>query len=118
MAAWISRQVCAYSHAPWLALVERLRLARVDLAEVTPPGALVTADEERGLAVLPALEDVRAARLLAHRVQALAVDQVLQLGVRRSRTQPGLDPRRLALDRDLGVTGLKAEHSPALRCEY
>src|SRR5580704_6086693 len=30
----------------WLARVERQRLARVDLAEVTPPGALVATDEE------------------------------------------------------------------------
>ena len=57
--------------------VEVGRLAGVDLAEVAAPGALVAADEEGGLAVLPALVDVGAAGLLADRVQALAADQRL-----------------------------------------
>ncbi len=56
-------------------------LPAVDLAEVAAPGALVAADEEGRLAVLPALEDVRAARLLADRVQALALHQGGQLAV-------------------------------------
>ena len=51
-------------------------LARVDLAEVAAPGALVAADEEGRLAVFPALVDVRAAGLFADRVQALAADQL------------------------------------------
>src|SRR6185369_5879673 len=38
--------------------VELGRLAGVDLAEVTPPGALIAADEEGGLPVLPAFIDV------------------------------------------------------------
>ena len=101
-----------------LALVKRQRLARVDLAEVTPPGALVAADQEGRLAVLPAFEDVRAAGLLAHRVQAFAADERFQFGVGRSGAQPGLDPRRLPLDRDLAVAGLEAEHAPAFGCEY
>ena len=45
-------------------------LAGVDLAEVAAPRALLAADEEGGLAVFPALVDVGAAGLLAHRVQA------------------------------------------------
>ena len=59
-----------------LARVEAGRLAGVDLAEVAAPGAYLAADQEGGLAVLPTLEDVRAARLLADRVQALALDQL------------------------------------------
>src|SRR5699024_10229806 len=43
------------------------RLAGGDVAEVAAPGAGVTADEEGRLAILPALEDVGAAGLLAHR---------------------------------------------------
>src|SRR5205085_3516972 len=78
-----------------LAGIERGRLAGVDLAEVTPPGALVAADEERCLAVFPALEDVRASGRFADRVQLLAADQVLERGVLRPRAQPRLDPRRL-----------------------
>ena len=50
-------------------------LARVDLAEVAAARALAAADEERRLAVLPALVDVRAAGLLAHGVQLLVGDE-------------------------------------------
>src|SRR5699024_1954494 len=46
------------------------RLAGGDVAEVAAPGARVAADEEGRLAILPALEDVGATGLLAHRVQA------------------------------------------------
>ena len=56
-----------------LVAVEGRGLAGVDLAEVAAAGALLAADEERGLAVLPALVDVGAAGLLAHRVQALGL---------------------------------------------
>ncbi|GAA3305919.1 hypothetical protein GCM10020295_60870 [Streptomyces cinereospinus] len=72
-----------------LVAVERLGPAGVDLAEVAAPGALVAADEEGGLAVLPALVDVRAAGLLADRVQALALHEVLHLGVLGARFSPG-----------------------------
>src|SRR5262249_16807711 len=67
-----------------LASVQRLRLAGRDLAEVTPAGALVAADQERRLAVLPAFEDVGTARFLTDGVQALAADQVLQRGIFRT----------------------------------
>ena len=88
-----------------LVAVEVLGAAGVDLAEVAAPGALVAADEERRLAVLPALEDVGAARLLAHRVQALGLHQRAQLGVlrahlRRRRIHSGL--------RSIGVSALRA----------
>ncbi len=95
--------------APRLVAVERLRLAGVDLAEVAAPGAGVTADQERRLAVFPAFEDVGAARLLADGVQALAPHQVGERGVLRAGAQPGPDPRRLALDGGLGVAGLERE---------
>src|SRR4029077_11085320 len=106
------------SHAARLARVQRLRLAPGGLAEVTPPGALVAADQEGCFAVLPALEDVRAAGFLADRVQSFAPDERLQLGVGWPGAQPGLDPRRLPLDRDLAVAGLEAEHASAFGCEY
>src|SRR6266571_3756489 len=98
--------------------VQRARLPGGDLAEVAPPGAHLAADQERRLAVLPALEDVRAARLLADRVQAVAAHQLLQLGVLRPGAQPGLDPRGLPLDRGLAVARLQAQHPPSVRCEY
>src|SRR3954447_26128587 len=95
--------------------VEVGRLAGVDLAEGAAPGALVAADEEGRLAVLPALVDVGAAGLLADRVQPLAADQRLQLGVLRAGLEPGLDPLRLALDRHLAVADLETQELAAAR---
>src|SRR5204863_8598089 len=107
-----------FRDAARLALVERQRLARVDLAEVRSPCALVAADQEGRLAVLPALEDVRAAGLLAYRVQAFAADQRFQFGTGRSGAQPDLDPWRLRLVRVLDIAGLMAEHAPCVGYEY
>src|SRR5581483_6977274 len=76
---------------------------------------LVATDEEDGLAVLPALEDVGAAGLLAHGVQALALNQAAKLGVLRTHGRPYLDPRRLPLDRGCGVARLDAEHPATFR---
>src|SRR5690606_33131229 len=84
-------------------------LAGVDLAEVAAPGALAAADEEGRLAVLPALEDVGAAGLLAHRVQVLVFHEVLQLPVLGAHLGHGLDPRGLALDGGLRVAHLQAQ---------
>nr|WP_069113594.1 hypothetical protein [Jiangella alba] len=53
--------------AAGLVAVEVVGLAGVDEAEVAAAGAVVAADEERGLAVFPALEDVGTAGLLADR---------------------------------------------------
>src|SRR5215472_16692563 len=103
---------------PRLVGVQRLGPAGGDLAEVTAPGALVAADLERRLAVLPALEDVGAACLLADRVQPLAPDELLQRGVLGPGAQPGLDPGGLALDRRLAVAGLEPQHPAPFRCEY
>ena len=101
-------------HPARLVGVEVRRPASVDLAEVAPPGALIAADEEGGLAVLPTFVDVGAAGLLAHRVQALPLDQAAQLGELRAHGRLDLDPRRLALDRGLRVAGLDAQHAAGL----
>ena len=141
LSSWMARTVSAYSQAPpssqvvagdagdggvaqlhlldrlrdpaRLVTVERLRLAGVDLAEVAAARALVAADEERRLAVLPALEDVGAARLLADRVQTLGLHQALERGVLRSHLRPGLDPGGLPLDRGLCVADLETEELTA-----
>src|SRR5699024_9349178 len=89
------------------------RLAGGDVAEVAATGAGVTADEEGGLAVLPALEDVRAARFLADGVEALAVHALLHRGVLGTHHGAGLDPFGFALDRDFGIACLDAQHAPA-----
>ena len=107
----------ALGHAARLVAVERGGLAGVDLAEVAAPGALLAADEERGLAVLPALEDVGAAGFLADGVQTLALDEVHQLVVLRAHLGPGLDPLGLLLDGGLGVADLEAQHLAAFRSD-
>ena len=89
-----------------LVAVQRGGLAGVDLAEVAPARALLTADEERRLAVLPAFVDVGAARLLADGVQTFALDQRPHRGVLRTGAQARLDPLGLALDGCLGVLHL------------
>ena len=107
-------------HPARLPGVQRFRLAGGDLAEVAAPGAGVAADQEGGLAVLPALEDVRAAGFLADGVQALAPDQRLELLVFRAHLCAGLDPRRLALDRRLGIADLETQEFATFRrdCHY
>src|SRR5690606_24973605 len=89
------------------------RLAGRDIAEVAAACAGVTADEEGRLAILPAFEDVRAAGFLAHGVQALAVHTLLHRRVFGAHHGTGLDPLGLALDRDLGIAGLDAQHPTA-----
>jgi hypothetical protein len=59
----------------------RLGAARVHVAVATRARARLAQDLERRGATTPALGDVRAARLLADRVQARAVDQLLDVEV-------------------------------------
>src|SRR5450756_160454 len=54
-------------------MVKVLGFAGVDLAEVAAAGALLTADQEGGFPVFPALEDVRARSLLTDRVYTLCL---------------------------------------------
>ena len=75
----------------------RARLARVDVAVAARARAGVAEDLERRRAAAPALGDVRAARLLADRVQALAVEQLAHLEVARVRARRAhLHPLRAA----------------------
>ena len=85
--------------------VDRLgRGARVDVAVAAGPGAGVAEDLEGRRAASPALRDVRAARLLADRVQPRAVDQLLHVEVAGrpatarapSSTRDGADARQRA----------------------
>src|SRR3981081_4292242 len=127
-ASWIARQGWPYSQAPPSGRAcpgqpgtvgfERLGPAGGYLAEVTAPGALIAADQERRLAVFPALEDVRAAGFLADGVQALAPHELLHRGVLGPGAHPGLDPRGLALDRRLAVACLEPQHPASFGCEY
>ena len=104
-------------HAPWLIPVEGVGFAGGDLAEITPAGALRTTDEECGFAGLPALVQVRAASLLAHRVEGGARDpflHVLELGTGFC---GGADPPGFGLDRGLCVAGLDPEQLSSFWCD-
>src|SRR5581483_2517025 len=73
--------------------VGRAGRPRVDVAVAAGARARVAEDLERGRPAPPALGDVRAARLLADRVQAGAVDQpphleVAAVGARRAHLHP------------------------------
>src|SRR4029453_16599353 len=91
-------------HPTWLVGVVALGPARLDLAERAGPGGVgpagggrgPPADEEGGLPRLPALIDVGAAGLLAHRVQLLVGDQALELAVVGALGGLDLEPGRLA----------------------
>ena len=89
---------CRLGQAERLERVGRvLRAARVDVAVAAGAGAGVTEDLERRRALAPALGDVRAARLLAHGVQARAVDQLLDVEVAAvGARRPHLHPRGTA----------------------
>src|SRR5438034_5775630 len=97
--------------------LERVRrpvgLARVHVAVAAGAGARIAEDLERRGPAAPTLGDVRAARLLADRVEARAVDQLADVevaGVRARRAD--LHPLRPA--RPLGY-GQRALHSPQSR---
>ena len=81
-----------------LVRVDRKRRPGLDVAEGAGAGAGIAQDHHRRVLLRPALADVRAGRLLAHRVQALVPHQlrgvVIGLGGRRLDADPG----RLALD--------------------
>src|SRR5699024_10642204 len=96
--------------------VQGVRLAGGDVAEVAAAGALVTADEEGGLAVLSALVHVGAVGLLAHGVQGRTGDALLDRLVLRTRLRGGADPGRLVLDGRLGVFRLDAQQTAAFGC--
>src|SRR5690606_17759235 len=68
----------------------------LDVAEGAGAGAGVAEDHHRGVALRPALADVRAGRLLAHRVQPLRAHQLTRGVVAGRGRRPDPDPRRLA----------------------
>jgi hypothetical protein len=110
-----ARRVDALGHPARFVAVDRLRPAGVDLAEVAAPGALVTPDEERRLVVLPAFDDVRAARLLAHGVQSLGPRESARLAIPRARPDSCLGQLRFPLDRGPGVADFEPRQSVAVR---
>ena len=105
-------------HPLRLARVEGQRVAGVDQAEPAGPGAAVAVDHEGGGAVRPALVDVGAAGLLAHRDQVEVAQAVLEAEVLLAHA--GLDPQPLGLalaqrDPGAGVDARPAQ-APVERC--
>ena len=92
-------------------------LAGVDLAEVAAPGAFGAADQEGGFLVFPAFKDVGAAGLFTHGVEALLLDEVLELHELGTHLDLGLDPIRLAFHRGGRIALLDAQHFPAFWCQ-
>ncbi len=82
-----------------LVAVERAGQARLDVAEGAGAGAGIAQDHQvRGVALGPALADIRARRFFADRMEPVLAHDRLGFGVLRARRRPHTDPLRLALD--------------------
>ena len=77
-----------------------------DVAEVAATRAHLSTHQEGGLTIVPALVDVGAVGLGAHRVQALLPHQAADLLVGLGDDRPGAQPVGLGLDGRLGVARL------------
>ena len=75
---------------------------------------MVAADEESGLAVLPALEDVGATGLLAHGVEISIDHPASHVAVLRTHRGPSLDPAGFVLDGRPGILDLDSEELTAV----
>ena len=75
--------------------IERQRPAVTDVAERATPRADVAHDHERRRAFAEAFADVRARGFLAHRVQMVLAQDLLDLVEARARRGANTDPRRL-----------------------
>ncbi len=75
--------------------IERAGHAGLDVAERAGPGAGVTHDHEGGVLLVPALADVRAAGLLAHRDEAVLLDDLARVGIAAGIRRADPDPVRL-----------------------
>ena len=102
-------------HPPRLIVVEPGRAAGLDRAEAAGPGAGVAQDHDRGRALVPALPDVRAAGLLADRVERQAAEQALELVVVLARRHPRADPVGVAAQRRRAVGRRQARQAAAHR---
>ena len=92
-------------HAFRFGRIERARQAGAHVAEGARARARVAHDRECRVALLPALADVRAARLLAHRMKPVLADDGARLGISGRARRPDADPLRL---RSGGVSGRPA----------
>ena len=93
--------------------VERAGHAGLDVAERAGPGAGVAHDHEGGVLLVPALADIRAAGLLAHRDEAVLLDDLAGVGiaarVRRAHPDPVRFRRRQRI-RPVHLFGVTRAH--------
>ena len=78
-----------------LVRIERAGHAGLDVAERAGAGAGVAHDHEGGVLLVPALADIRAARLLAHRDEAVLLDDPAGVGIAARIRRAHPDPVRL-----------------------
>ena len=85
--------------------VEKIGPAGRDIAESAGPGADAAEDHDRGMLLLPALADIRAARLFAYGVKGVLAHQpARRLVFRRARR---LDPQPIGFARDRVVGSMR-----------
>ena len=75
--------------------IEHAGQTGLDVAEGASAGAGVAHDHEGGVLLVPALADVRAARLLAHRDEAVFLDDISRVGIAARSRRAHADPVRL-----------------------
>src|SRR5271165_942656 len=81
-----------------LGRVERAGKSRFHIAEGAGPGAGIAHDHHGGVLLFPAFADIRAASLLAYRVQLILANDLRGPGVTRRAGRFDADPRGLALN--------------------
>ena len=86
--------------------VERAGHAGLDVAEGAGPRAGVAHDHEGGVLLVPALADVRAARLLAHGDEAVLLHDVAGIGIAARVRRAHADPVRLRRRHGIGPVHL------------
>ncbi|ENN87038.1 hypothetical protein RHSP_12697 [Rhizobium freirei PRF 81] len=85
--------------------IERVRLARRDVAEGASTRTDLAHDHEGGVLLVPALADVRAASLFANRDELVLLHDRARLGIALRRRRLHADPVRLA--QDFGVRPMR-----------
>jgi hypothetical protein len=96
-----------------LVRIERAGQSGLDVAEGAGARAGVAQDHEGGVLLVPALADVRAARLLAYGVEAVLAHDGMRRGVALGHRRLDANPVRLAKHRRIGPMRLFRVARPA-----
>jgi hypothetical protein len=96
-------------NATWFIAIERLWLSGVDVAEVATTSTTLATNQEGRFAIFPALKDIWTGCFLADGVQTFTNNKGAKLGVLRAHFGARLNPFRLLLDWNRGVTRFDAK---------